>query len=112
LLIENGDPSDRKVTLVELAEDFAKRLISIFEVDATGHRPVFGDQAKFASDPHWRDCLLFYEHFHGETGQGLGASHQTGWTGLVAALIDEWQCQGSVASETRSGSARKPQPQS
>ena len=54
---------------------------------AAGH----GGQRLFQEDPHWRDCLLFYEYFHGDTGQGLGASHQTGWTGLVATLIDEWR---------------------
>lgn len=90
LQIGSGRPGEGPVTLIELAADFAKRLISLFEKDADGRRPIFGDQRKFAED-HWRDYLLFYEHFHGDNGQGLGASHQTGWTGLVAALIDEWR---------------------
>jgi mannosylglycerate hydrolase MGH1-like protein len=74
-----------------LARSIADRLIGIFERDAHGRRPVFGAAEKFQTDPHWRDCLLFYEHFHGDNGAGLGASHQTGWTALVASLIDEWR---------------------
>ena len=67
------------------------RLIGIFTRDAAGRRPVHGDRTKFQEDPHWRDLILFHEYFHAETGEGLGASHQTGWTGLVATLIDEWR---------------------
>ena len=59
--------------------------------DENGKRPVYGGVEKFQSDPHWRDLILFYEYFHGDSGAGLGASHQTGWTGLVASLIDEWR---------------------
>ncbi len=55
--------------------------------DARGRRPIFGDDETFQTDPHWRDCLLFHEYFHGDDGRGLGASHQTGWTGLVAKMI-------------------------
>jgi hypothetical protein len=69
----------------------ADRLIRIFTRDDSGKRPVFGGSRKFQEDPHWRDHLLFYEYFHGDNGAGLGASHQTGWTGLVASLIDEWR---------------------
>ena len=65
-------------------------MTGIFLVDASGHRPVWGDTARFRDDPKWRDELLFYEYFHGDTATGLGASHQTGWTALVANLIDEW----------------------
>ena len=54
----------------------------------TGRRPVYGGSATFQNDPHWRDLILFYEYFHGDNGAGLGASHQTGWTGVVAALMD------------------------
>ncbi len=72
-----------------MAREIAQRMIGLFRRDATGRRPVFGDVRKFRDDPHWRDHLLFYEYFHGDTGMGLGASHQTGWTGLVANLIDE-----------------------
>ena len=66
-------------------------MISIFKQGNDGRRPCFGVFEKFQTDPYWRDCLLFNEYYHGETGQGLGASHQTGWTGLVANLIDEWR---------------------
>jgi hypothetical protein len=74
----------------DIAATLAARLIDIFRRGPDGKRPVYGDSDKFNSDPQWRDCLLFYEYFHGDTGAGLGASHQTGWTGLVASLIDEW----------------------
>ncbi|HVV88514.1 MAG TPA: glucosidase [Kofleriaceae bacterium] len=73
-----------------LARDLARRLIKIFLLDEHGRRPVFGGEPRFVDDPTWRDHLLFYEHFHGDNGAGLGASHQTGWTALVANLIDEW----------------------
>jgi hypothetical protein len=63
------------------------RLISIFLKDATGRRPVNGKRDKFQTDPHWRDLILFHEYFHGDTGTGLGASHQTGWAGVIAKLI-------------------------
>lgn len=78
-------------SLRELGGDLANRLISIFTKDGNGRRPLYGGIAKFQNDPHWRDLILFHEYFHGETGQGLGASHQTGWTALVANLIDEWR---------------------
>ncbi len=78
------------VTPEEIARGFAQRMISLFTRNADGKRPVYGNVRMFQDDPHWRDYLLFYEYFHGDTGQGLGASHQTGWTGLVANLIDEW----------------------
>jgi hypothetical protein len=77
--------------LWEVAEDMANRLIRIFTRDASGRRAVHGDRRKFQGDPHWRDLILFHEFFNAETGEGLGASHQTGWTGLVASLIDEWR---------------------
>jgi hypothetical protein len=75
------------MTLFEVAQEITRRLASIFLRDAQGHRPVFGGTKKFQEDPHWRDCLLFYEYFHGDNGAGLGASHQTGWTGLIATLM-------------------------
>jgi hypothetical protein len=80
------------VTLDEIARGFANRMISLFARTHSGKRPIYDDMRLFQDDPHWRDYLLFYEYFHGDTGRGLGASHQTGWTGLVANLIDEW-CQ-------------------
>jgi hypothetical protein len=74
--------------LFEVAREIANRLTRIFLRDENGRRPVFGGVEKFQSDPHWRDHLLFYEYFHGDNGAGIGASHQTGWTGVVAALIE------------------------
>ncbi len=79
--------SGHQATLHEVADDLRRRLISIFLRGADGRRPVYGQVAKLQDDPAWRDNLLFFEYFHGETGAGLGASHQTGWTGLVAKLI-------------------------
>jgi hypothetical protein len=79
------------ITFRQMAQETADRLIRIFTRDASGRRPVYGGAQKFQDDPHWRDHLLFYEYFHGDNGAGLGASHQTGWTALVASLIDEWR---------------------
>jgi hypothetical protein len=80
--------SGRSMSLFEVARELSSRLVAIFRKDQYGRRPVFGGANKFQEDPHWRDCLLFYEYFHGDNGAGMGASHQTGWTGLVARLID------------------------
>jgi hypothetical protein len=65
----------------------SSRLVNIFLPDENGRRPCHGDNEKFAKDPHWKDLIYFYEYFHGDTGQGLGANHQTGWTALVACLL-------------------------
>jgi hypothetical protein len=73
--------------LREIADDLSARLTRIFARDKKGKRPVFGNLEKFQKDACFKDYLLFYEYFHGDTGQGLGATHQTGWTGLVAKLI-------------------------
>jgi hypothetical protein len=85
--IECPTGSGRMMNLFEVAKELSDRLAGIFLRDAQGRRPVYGGTAKFQDDPHWRDLILFYEYFHGDTGAGLGASHQTGWTGLVAKLI-------------------------
>jgi hypothetical protein len=76
------------MTLFEVAHELTRRLSATFLRDASGRRPVYGGCTKFQDDPHWRDLILFYEYFHGDNGAGLGASHQTGWTGLIARLID------------------------
>jgi hypothetical protein len=76
------------MTLFEVAQELVRRLTGTFLRDADGPRPVYGGAARFQDDPHWRDLILFYEYFHGDNGAGLGASHQTGWTGLVAPLLD------------------------
>jgi hypothetical protein len=73
--------------LFEIAKEIGDRVGNVFRLDKAGHRPVFGDTEKFQTDLHWRDYLLFYEYFHGDNGAGIGASHQTGWTGLVARFI-------------------------
>jgi hypothetical protein len=80
-----------EVTLEEMAQGFSNRLIQLFGRDAKNRRAIHGKSKKFQTDPHWRDLPLFHEYFHGDTGEGLGASHQTGWTALVASLIDEWR---------------------
>ncbi|MFL9900397.1 glucosidase, partial [Paraburkholderia fungorum] len=80
--------SGQHMTLFEVAQELVRRLTATFLRDADGRRPVHGGTARFQDDPHWRDLILFYEYFHGDNGAGLGASHQTGWTGLVAPLLD------------------------
>ena len=86
--IECPTGSGRLMNLFEVAREISDRLTRIFLRDANGHRPVYGGAKTFQEDPHWRDHILFYEYFHGDNGAGLGASHQTGWTGLVAKLIE------------------------
>jgi hypothetical protein len=85
--VECPTGSGRYLTLYEVAEEIARRLASIFMRDEHGRRPVYGEARKFQEDPHWRDLLLFYEYFHADNGAGLGASHQTGWTGIVARTM-------------------------
>jgi hypothetical protein len=85
--VECPTGSGRQMNLFEVSRELANRLISIFLPDKRGWRPVYGGNQKFQTDPHWRDCILFHEYFHGDNGAGLGASHQTGWTGLVSGLI-------------------------
>jgi hypothetical protein len=85
--IECPTGSGKQMNLFEVSKDIADRLTRIFTRDARGRRPVYGGTEKFQTDPYWRDHILFYEYFHGDNGAGLGASHQTGWTGLVAKLI-------------------------
>ncbi|WP_300172320.1 glucosidase [uncultured Nitrosomonas sp.] len=85
--IECPTRSGKQCNLFQIAKMISARLLHIFLPDEYGRRPVFGSTEKFQTDPHWRDYLLFYEYFHGENGSGLGASHQTGWTGALAALL-------------------------
>jgi hypothetical protein len=86
--IECPTGSGRRMNLIEVSKEISDRLVRTFTRDAGGRRPVYGGIEKFQTDPHWRDHILFYEYFHGDNGAGLGASHQTGWTGLVAKLIE------------------------
>jgi Glycosyl hydrolase family 63 C-terminal domain len=90
--IECPTGSGKMMNLFEVSEEITRRLTGIFTRDADGRRPVNGGSEKFQNDPHWRDHILFYEYFHGDNGAGLGASHQTGWTGLVAKMIQLYGC--------------------
>ena len=87
--VECPSGSGHLMNLWEVSIELERRLTGIFLRDGRGRRPVYGDIEKFQQDPHWRDLLLFFEYFHGDNGSGLGASHQTGWTGLVARLIQQ-----------------------
>ena len=80
--------SGQYMTLFEVAKEIQRRLAATFLRDENGQRPVYGGTKKFQEDPHWRDLILFYEYFHGDNGAGLGASHQTGWTGTIALAMD------------------------
>jgi hypothetical protein len=86
--VECPTGSGHRMTLFEVAQEIVRRLTATFLRDADGRRPVYGGASRFQDDPHWRDHILFYEYFHGDNGAGLGASHQTGWTSLVAPLLD------------------------
>jgi hypothetical protein len=89
LRVELPTGSGKEMTLQGVAAELSQRLVKIFLRDPSGRRPFYGGREKFQTDPHWRDFMLFHEYFHGDNGTGLGASHQTGWTGLVANLIQE-----------------------
>jgi hypothetical protein len=84
-------PEGEEFTLDQMAAEIANRMIRMFTRGPDGKRQIYGNCERFQNDPHWRDYILFYEYFHGDSGLGLGASHQTGWTGLIASLIDEWR---------------------
>jgi hypothetical protein len=85
--VECPTGSGQHMNLLQVAEELTCRLKSIFLKDTHGRRPVYGDTRKFQEDPHWRDYLCFHEYFHGDNGAGLGAIHQTGWTGVIARLM-------------------------
>ena len=85
--VECPTGSGRLVTLIDVADELSRRLTSLFLKGEDGQRPVLKSHPKQATDPHFRDYVLFHEYFHGDTGRGVGASHQTGWTGLVAKLL-------------------------
>lgn len=89
--VECPTGSGNMMTLREVAKDLSNRIDKIFLKDESGRRPVYGASGKFQTDPHWCDLILFYEYFHGDNGAGIGASHQTGWTGLVAKLIQQYR---------------------
>ncbi len=87
--IECPTGSGKMMTLWEVASEISHRLVRMFLMDPKGHRPIFGGNSTFQKDPYWKDYLLFYEYFNGDNGAGIGASHQTGWTGIVAKLIQQ-----------------------
>jgi hypothetical protein len=86
--VECPTGSGKYMTLFEVAQELGKRLSKMFLRGADGKRPVYGGTKKFQEDPYWKDYILFYEYFHGDNGAGLGASHQTGWTGIIARILD------------------------
>jgi len=88
--VECPTGSGQHMTLFEVAQELSNRLTRIFLRDGNGHRPVYGGTEKFQTDPYWKDQVLFYEYFHGDNGAGIGASHQTGWTGCIARIIQVW----------------------
>jgi hypothetical protein len=85
--VECPTGSGRRMNLYQVAEEIGRRLTAMFVRGADGRRAIYGGSEKFQDDPHWRDLVLFYEYFHGDNGAGLGASHQTGWTGIVARIM-------------------------
>jgi hypothetical protein len=85
--VECPTGSGQQMNLYQVAEEISRRLTSIFLKGKDGHRPVNGGEKKIQEDPHWRDCIQFYEYFHGDNGAGLGANHQTGWTGVIARAM-------------------------
>jgi hypothetical protein len=89
LTVEFPTGSGRYLSLWEVAAELSRRLTHIFLQDEQGRRPVHGDCRRYREDPHWRDLVLFYEYLHGDNGSGVGANHQTGWTGLVAKLMQQ-----------------------
>ncbi len=105
--IECPTGSGRHMNLRQVAEELARRLTTIFLRDAEGRRPVYGGASKFQEDPYWRDCLSFYEYFHGDSGAGLGASHQTGWSGVIARLMQVFAPPTSAAEAGSKSAAGK-----
>jgi hypothetical protein len=91
LKIDTPVSGESPITLYDMARGFANRLMDLYRRNGEGKRPAHGSNETLQNDPYWRDLLLFYEFFNGDTGEGLGASHQTGWTALIASLIDEWR---------------------
>ncbi len=110
--VECPTGSGQQMNLWQVSAEISNRLTRIFLRDEQGHRAVYGDTTKFQTDPHWRDLILFYEYFHGDNGAGIGASHQTGWTGLVAKLIQLYgfaDSSDSLPDPFRSGTLYRPE---
>jgi hypothetical protein len=96
LKVECPTGSGKMMNLWQVAQELSQRLARIFLGGPSGRRPPYGDTMKFQTDPYWRDLILFYEYFHGDNGAGIGASHQTGWTGMVARLIQLYHLDGNA----------------
>ena len=109
LRVECPARSGCMMNLQQVAQELRRRLGRIFLPDQHGARPVHGEDMRFATDPHWRDLVLFYEYFHGDNGRGVGASHQTGWTALVAPCLEDLAAHPGAASAAPSGAARESQ---
>jgi hypothetical protein len=101
--------SGRMLNLSEVSNEIAGRLATPFQPDASGARPCHGGDPRFASDPHWRELVLFHEYFHGDTGRGVGASHQTGWTALVVRCLEDLAADRR-REDTRPAPPRRPAP--
>jgi len=95
LLVEFPTGSGNRINLQQAAAEIARRLVRLFKASPEGARPAHGDDGRYSDDPHWRELVLFYEYFHGETGRGMGGSHQTGWTALVTRLLDREEFEGA-----------------
>jgi hypothetical protein len=103
--IEYPTGSRKQMNLEQIANELSRRLSSLFLPNARGVRPCHGTDQRYASDPHWRDLVLFYEHFHGDTGAGIGASHQTGWTSLVSLCLERTILQRTGREQKRARKA-------
>jgi hypothetical protein len=100
--------SGRLLNLQQVAQELQERLARIFLADGAGNRPCHGDESRYAEDPHWKDLVLFHEYFHGDSGRGVGASHQTGWTALVLRCIEDTaRRRGEVTAAPKPQSARR-----
>ena len=95
------------MNISQVSDELGRRLLSLFQRGGEGKRPMYVQLGKFQSDPHWREYIQFHEYFHGETGAGLGASHQTGWTALVAALATQFAKSATKGQAALSGSLLK-----
>jgi hypothetical protein len=107
LKVECPVGSGRMLNLQEVAWELEARLASLFLPDASGRRPCHGDDARFATDPHWKDLVLFHEYFHGDSGRGVGASHQTGWTALVLRCVEDRARQRGAPGDARTSAPRR-----
>jgi hypothetical protein len=107
LKVEVPYGSGKMMNLTEAASELTRRLVSIFVPGEDGHRPCHGGESRYAQDPHWRDLIVFNEYFHGDTGRGCGASHQTGWTALVVRLLQKFGSGRAIDTSATAATAGK-----